>query len=247
VLTVDIITYLNRCTGGGYKASTPFQGITLREQVAGHLRKSILCGDIKPGEKINEVEVARQLSISRGPVREALRQIEQEGFLSYAPNKGCTVITMSPRNMAELYLLRSALEILAVQAYEGQMRESSVRGLQEKCDNLHGAAQKNDLAMVVEIDQEFHGAIVREAGLPMLFKTWSGFDGGNAAIYYTMYNSDLLPSQQHLKDNHQVIVDAFASGDTEKIVATIREHYMIVPKALYQHNRQEPDELFSRF
>jgi DNA-binding GntR family transcriptional regulator len=229
------------------KTSTPFHGITLREQVAGHLRKSILCGDIKPGEKINEVEVARQLNISRGPVREALRQIEQEGFLSYAPNKGCTVITMSPRNMAELYRLRSTLEILAVQAYEGKMRESAVRGLQEKCDFLHGAALKNDLAMVVEIDQDFHAAIVREAGLPMLYKTWSGFDGGNAAIYYTMYNSDLLPSQQHLKDNHQVVVDAFAGGDMERIISTLREHYMVVPKALYQHIKQEPDELFNRF
>lgn len=74
---------------------TPISRKTLREQVAEILRKKILNGDIQSGERIVEADLARELQMSRGPVREALRQIEEEGLVVYEPHKGCVVKTMT--------------------------------------------------------------------------------------------------------------------------------------------------------
>ena len=91
---------------------TPISRKTLREQVAEILRKKILNGDIQSGERIVEADLARELQMSRGPVREALRQIEEEGLVVYEPHKGCVVKTMTYDEMQEAYLIRSTLEIL---------------------------------------------------------------------------------------------------------------------------------------
>ena len=93
---------------------TPISRKTLREQVAEILRKKILNGDIQSGERIVEADLARELQMSRGPVREALRQIEEEGLVVYEPHKGCVVKTMTYDEMQEAYLIRSTLEILCV-------------------------------------------------------------------------------------------------------------------------------------
>ena len=79
---------------------------TLREKVVIYVKSKILKGEIKQGSKINENELAKELGISRGPVREALRQIEQEGLVTYLPNKGCSVTTLTPEDMTEMYLIR---------------------------------------------------------------------------------------------------------------------------------------------
>ena len=102
---------------------------TLREEVALFLRNKILNGEIKPGEKINEVELSKELNISRGPVREAPRQIEQEGLVDYMPNKGCTVKIMAPDDMSEAYLIMMTLETLAVRVFNGVMRSDTLERL----------------------------------------------------------------------------------------------------------------------
>ena len=145
---------------------------TLREEVVIYLRKRILTGEIKPGERINELETSKKLNISRGPVREALRQIEQEGLASYYPNKGCTVKTISPSDMSEVYLLRSTLEILAVKIYSGNMKDSSIEKLEKFADNMGDMSNKNNLYNIVENDENFHSTIVEEAGIKLLYNTW---------------------------------------------------------------------------
>ena len=83
---------------------------TLREQVVEILRHKILSGEIKPGERIIEAKVAEELKVSRGPLREALRQIEEEGLVVYEAQKGCVVKTMTYEEMQETYLIQSTLD-----------------------------------------------------------------------------------------------------------------------------------------
>lgn len=94
---------------------------TLREQVVEILRHKILSGEIKPGERIIEAKVAEELKVSRGPLREALRQIEEEGLVVYEAQKGCVVKTMTYEEMQETYLIQSTLEKLAVQMCGGEI------------------------------------------------------------------------------------------------------------------------------
>lgn len=96
---------------------------TLREQVAEVLRKKILNGEIKPGERMIEAQISEEFQTSRGPVREALRQLEEEGLLEYESHKGCIVRTMTYAEMQEAYLIRSTLEELAVKMCSGKLTE----------------------------------------------------------------------------------------------------------------------------
>ncbi|MEG0805032.1 MAG: GntR family transcriptional regulator [Lachnospiraceae bacterium] len=204
---------------------------TLREQVASILRKRILDGTIQPGEKIKETEVSKEFSISRGPVREALRQIEQEGLVYYEPNKGCTVKTLTYGNINEVYLIRATLEALAVQIFDGKFREDSITKLQEAVNELGRAAEQKNLFEIVTWDEVFHELIVKEAESSRLLDTWKMFEGENAAVYYTMNRNELMPVE-HLKRNHQRILDICKSQDTDAICNTIKRHYMIVPEDL---------------
>lgn len=223
--------------------SSGFSYRTLREVVVQILRKRILSGEIKPGERIKELEISKELNISRGPVREALRQIEQEGLVSYSPNKGCTVKTISPEIMSEVYLIRCALEVLAVKVYSGHMRETTISKLEELANNMEKMLNENNLFGIVENDEEFHSTIVEEAGVKMLYETWKNFEGQNAAVYYTMRSSNLMPKS--LKANHYMIINAFKEGNLNNICKVIQNHYMVVPEDLYKSKKMDKDKILN--
>lgn len=94
---------------------------TLRENVADEIRMKILNGDMKPGDKIIEQELASEFGISRGPVREALRQLEQEGMVEYSRNVGCSVKHIGMDDVYEIYYMRANYEMMAVRLYNGIM------------------------------------------------------------------------------------------------------------------------------
>ena len=92
---------------------------TLRENVVDAIRIKILDGELVPGMRIIEQDLAAKLGISRGPVREALRQLEQEGLIEYSRNVGCSVKGVSLEDVYEIYMLRAYYEILAIRLCKG--------------------------------------------------------------------------------------------------------------------------------
>lgn len=204
---------------------------TLREKVASILRQRILDGTIQTGERIKELDVSREFEISRGPVREALRQLEQEGLVHYEPNRGCTVVTLSYEMVREMYLIRSTLETLAVRIFGGKFSEEALQLMQICVDEMERATEKRELSAIVSSDEKFHELIVKEAGKELLLKTWKSFEGGNAAVYYTMNrdNNELRPVG-YIARNHRKLLETCRSGDCEKICEEIERHYMVVPE-----------------
>src|SRR5260221_5812094 len=100
------------------QAHVPFAPIdqrTLRDTVTSAVRQSIVGGTLKPGDQINQVEVASKLHVSRGPLREALRQLEEEGLVLSLPNKGTFVTEITTADIEEVYSIRRVLENLAIQ------------------------------------------------------------------------------------------------------------------------------------
>lgn len=210
---------------------------TLREQIVDILRRRIFNGEIQPGEKIKESELAEAFSVSRGPIREALRQIEQEGLVEYSPHRGCTVRTLTHDNIKEVYLIRSNLECLAVKMYDGRMSREGIEKLEELVQQIGRAAKEHNLYEVVKYDEAFHAQIVSEAKSRRLFKMWSFLEGENAATYYTMNEADLMPLN-YLERNHRFILDEIQNGTLDSICRIIEEHYMIVPATLHQKKRE---------
>lgn len=171
---------------------------TLREQVVEILRHKILSGEIKPGERIIEAKVAEELKVSRGPLREALRQIEEEGLVVYEAQKGCVVKTMTYEEMQETYLIQSTLEKLAVQMCGGEISKEQDEEMQKLVLSMEKAANQKNLYDVIKFDEQFHECIVKTAHSEKLHRIWKILEGGNTAAYYTMDTSNLLMLKKHL-------------------------------------------------
>jgi len=211
---------------------------TLREQLADVLREKILRAEFVPGEKINEKEIAEMYQVSRGPVREALRQIEEEGLVTYTSQKGCVVKVLTYEEMSELYLIRSTLEELAVKIFDGKMSREGLYKLQSAVDDIERNAEKKDLYEIIAADERFHSAIVEEAGCERLYHMWKSLQGANTATYHTMKSQGLMPYDV-LGRNHQWILDFFKrQADVDTITKEISDHYAVVPKTLHQATRQ---------
>ena len=145
---------------------------TLREQVVEILRHKILSGEIKPGERIIEAKVAEELKVSRGPLREALRQIEEEGLVVYEAQKGCVVKTMTYEEMQETYLIQSTLEKLAVQMCGGEISKEQGEEMQKLVLSMEKAANQKNLYDVIKFDEQFHECIVKTAHSEKLHRIW---------------------------------------------------------------------------
>lgn len=215
---------------------------TLREQLADILREKILRAEFTPGEKINEKEIAEKYQVSRGPVREALRQIEEEGLVTYASQKGCVVKMLSYEEMSESYLIRSTLEGLAVKIFAGKMTPEGIKKLEQAIEDIKENARKKDLYEIIAADERFHSAIVEESGCERLYRMWKSLQGTNAATYYTMKSQGLMPYDV-LDRNHQWILDLFKKqADVDVIVKEISDHYAVVPETLYQETCRDRNE-----
>ena len=137
-----------------YTRKASIQRKTLWQQIADVLREDIIQGKIKPGERIVEEDIAEKFHVSRGPVREALRHIGEEGFVVYESHKGSTVKTISYEEMQEKYLVRSTLEVLAIRIIAGKLPEEIEREMDECLDQMEEAAKEKDVYHIMCYDEQ---------------------------------------------------------------------------------------------
>jgi DNA-binding GntR family transcriptional regulator len=123
-------------------------------RVADHLRAAILGGEIGPGERVRQEDVAQQLGASRLPVREALRLLEAEGLVEHEANKGARVPRLGMHEVDVMYRMRERLEPLALAESIPHLDDADLRRLEELQQEIerHGA----DVARFLELDREFH-------------------------------------------------------------------------------------------
>ena len=220
---------------------TEFVKKTLREQLADALRSRIMEAEITPGERIVEEDIAKEYGVSRGPIREALRQLEEEGLISYQPHKGCVVKTMSQREMQESSLIRSTLESLAVQIFQAKMSDEGLQRMEEAVNDIQAASQNKELYGMIKADEEFHSVIVEEAHCEKLYKIWKQLQASNISTYYTMKTEDLMP-YDFVGSNHQAIFNMFKCGASEELITKeIHDHYMVTPEILRQKEEHEKE------
>ena len=100
---------------------------TLRESITSAIRSKILTGELQPGTKLAEQRLAEEFGSSRAPIREALRQLEQEGMVEYSRNVGCSVRRVKPEDAYEIYLLRANLEMTALRYFDCKFPEEDLR------------------------------------------------------------------------------------------------------------------------
>ena len=152
-----------------YTRKASIQRKTLWQQIADVLREDIIRGKIKPGERIVEEDIAEKFHVSRGPVREALRHIGEEGFVVYESHKGSTVKTISYEEMQEKYLVRSTLEVLAIRIIAGKLPEEIEREMDECLEQMEKAAKEKDVyTLCVMMNSFIHALFEQQSAKPYI-------------------------------------------------------------------------------
>jgi DNA-binding GntR family transcriptional regulator len=190
--------------------------------IAARIREAIATGVIAPGAQVNEATYARQLNVSRGPLREGLQRLAQEGLLTAHRNRGHFVIEMTPENVVDLYIARAAVERAAAALVHERDRDTAAAQLLAQCDEMAKAAKSGDTRRVSEIDVAFHKAYVHASGSPRLIRIHETLMTETrmciAALEPTYALGDVRVAE------HRRIAESFAKGDPAETDRLLVEH-----------------------
>jgi DNA-binding GntR family transcriptional regulator len=203
----------------------------LHEQIRQHLIAAIINGDYDEGERIVETRVARQLGVSQGAVREALRELEVLGFLESEPYSGTYVKTHTIDDLMEIYPVRAALEALGARLAISHLSSKQIHGLEKFVDEMVRLSEAGDARGMVERNFEFHKTIINASENSMLIRSWNLFQFS----YWTPVLTTALHSQLvDLAQRHYSIIEALRSRDPERAAQALHEHSMELRDLLSQ-------------
>ncbi len=138
--------------------------LPLRDAVFNTLRRDILMGKMKPGERLLEIPLANRLGVSRTPIREAIRMLELEGLVVMVPRKGAQVAKISWESLQDVLEVRRALDVLAIELACERMTDEEYASLVEACESFEQATHTKDTRQIAEADVAFHDIIVASTG-----------------------------------------------------------------------------------
>lgn len=207
----------------------------LRQEVLGALRSAILAGDIPVGTRLLEAEVAASMSVSRAPVREAVRHLEQEGLVEIFPHRGAVVVGLPETEIDAIYELRAVIEGRATAAAIDKLGDAEIDRLDALIDEMRVAIKQHEIEAIAEIDLRFHGLIVEWSGMTLLRHIWSSLDGLVRVRSYQALDRPGATARYFLKNaasSHVDLVSALRSGDAEAAATMARQHVLEVPTML---------------
>ena len=210
----------------------------LRHDVRDGIVRSILEGRYQAGDRLIEMQIAKEYGTSQGPVREALRELEMLGFVRSEPNRGTYVRDPWQQGMLEVYDVRAALEEFAARLATPRLRHD-VSALQAEVDGMAAAAARDDVHGVVEHSERFHRLIIEASENKLLETMWSSL-GITDHTALTMVT--LSVDMRTVAESHQQIVDAIAAGDVELACRVSREHQAWFVEMLNATAERHPGE-----
>lgn len=199
------------------------------------IREAIIDGRLAPGERLKEEELARELGLSRTPIREALAVLQVEGLVDTTPNRGATVRSHDAEDLDDLYRLRAVLEGYAAARAATRMGQDDVAELFASCERFEAIAD-GDAAPLVKENMYFHGSIVdaaasrRVAGLvrkvielPLVYRSY---------VWYS-------PEQRRISAHfHRQITVAIEARDADRAESLMKEHVFEARDLLVAHVRE---------
>jgi len=197
---------------------------TLRTEVVDILRDAIVSGQLRPGEHLKENTVAAQLAVSRSPVREAFRQLEQEGLIVSIANQGSFVISFDEVDIREIFTLRAMLEGLACEIVlkEGPLQPADLAQLDSYVERQRAAIRAGDYHLLTNLDMQFHEYICRKAGFERLLKMWQGLRAQIQILFFQRFEA-LVEGREAVETDHATIMEALRQGDLARFSLINRE------------------------
>jgi DNA-binding GntR family transcriptional regulator len=197
----------------------------LSERVYELVKARILKRELAPGQSLVIADLAAQLGVSTTPVRDALKRLEVEGLAVIAPRRGCSVAVLTPRDIEELIQIRTIVESAAAEATAASVSDEQIqqlRSLLERLERVTDGQRFTDYVAAVELDFQFHLAIVEWVGNSRLVDLFSKLRV-HRRMAPELYDPDYQRAQRDLEE-HRRILEAFRRRDREAAKRAICEH-----------------------
>lgn len=196
--------------------------LPLRDVVFHTLREAILKGELKPGERLMELQLAAKLGVSRTPIREAIRMLEQEGLAVTIPRKGAEVAKMTEKDMEDVLQVREALDELAATIACEQMTAEQLDALKNTMREFEEFTKTGNVKKIAEADVKFHDIIYQATGNPKLVNMLN-----NLREQMYRYRIEYLKDEKNypvLIREHSEIVEGLMAKDKAKVTAAMHCH-----------------------
>jgi DNA-binding GntR family transcriptional regulator len=185
----------------------------LGAEVTNALRQAILTGRYRPGDHVTEAQIALQMGVSHGPVREALRELESEDLLVIEPHRGAFVKSFAAHDIREVYQFRSAIETAAVSLALDHLTETDFEHLERLIERMRQSSAAGDLDTLIELDLEFHRVLCARSGNQRMYEAWLRLSSP-IRLFLTMAVPRYL-SPEDTAESHPPIVAALRRRDAE--------------------------------
>lgn len=196
---------------------------SLTEQIQEVLLDRIIDGELAPGDRLKELQIAKEFGTSQAPVRETLRSLQALGYVEHKPHVGAIVKTFTRKEIEEAYQVREALEGHCLSVLDE--RTQLIELLSEQLDIMRMARQEKDIKTFTRADNQFHRAIVECSENVRMLEIWESLKMQMQAIATHVETS---MSYDTLYDLHAPIVDALDNGQREESKQNLLAHYRIV-------------------
>ena len=207
--------------------------LPLRDVVFQTLRKAILKGELQPGERLMEVQLANRLGVSRTPIREAIRKLELEGLVTMIPRRGAEVAEITEKNMRDVLEVRRALEELAVKIACEKITEEELERLGKVAKKFRNVMHGDDLMKITEADVEFHEALAAASHSEVFEVTLQLFISMISDFRNRFYSLSDYISQA--RESHMAIYEAVRDRDVAKARYEVERHLLIAQSFIEQH------------
>ncbi len=196
--------------------------LPLRDVVFNTLRQAILRGELEPGERLPEIQLADKLGVSRTPIREAIRKLELEGLVIMIPRKGAVVAEITEKSLRDVLEVRRALEELSVKLACEKIQEEEIEALKVAAKEFEDALKTGDVTAYAEADVKFHDIIYHTTDNERLIQLLN-----NLSEQMYRYRVEYLKredSHETLLAEHQYIIEMLKKRDVKRAVEAVCTH-----------------------
>ena len=195
---------------------------SLSDTIPDLVRERILKGSYKIGQKIKENDLAKETGVSRTPIREAFKNLEEEGLIDYIPHRGCFAKGFTKRDIDDIYSIRTALEILAVEWATERITDDQIDELEKQCDIMEFYTMKDDDKKALATNSSFHEVIYNATGSRFMAQALRSYKSYIAQTRREVfYNKEYI--EEVLKE-HRGILEAIKAKDVDKAKLAMKNH-----------------------
>lgn len=199
------------------------------QEIRETIQSAIMNGQLRPGDRVVETRLAKELGVSQSPVREAIRELEVMGLIEIRPFQGAYVKALKSQDVQESYKVRSALESAAIEALIPQITEKQIEDLAKTLKAMAKAGEANNIDQFTELDKLFHQKIVEWSGNQLLLRLWE-----QCKIMEYTKTSALLSAMSlaKLAERHDEMLGALEQKDIAAGATAVHEHFDLLHSEL---------------